>query len=68
MPATDPLLGNVAITCAKCKHRIEQPVAWLRDHRSFRCPECDGPIEVSSEAVETASDAALTGLGKLLRL
>ena len=67
MSSDDPV-GNVSITCKSCQHQVEQPLAWLREHRSFQCPECDGKIDVDSDMIDSAANAALKGLGKLLGL
>jgi len=68
MPADDPNLGNVAVTCKKCEGRVDQPLAWLRENRRFQCPHCDAPIDVDSDALESAAEDAMGRLSKLLGL
>lgn len=46
---------RIPITCANCRHEFEQPLAWLKEHPTFRCPLCDASIVADRDTLKGSS-------------
>jgi len=56
--AAVPGLRALPITCPHCRSSFEQPLAWLKDNRRFRCPRCDRAITVDAKTIAQADRPA----------